>query len=100
MTKYKVLILNEEGGYSIIGEGIETHGPQQAMRVVTKGMNPDVLVGGIKLVAVPESTWTEEPVGIVVPPPRIVIGGDAPQQTTIEGAVAEVEAEPEPEVES
>ncbi len=89
MTRYKVLrrvaegdIAGEGGVYEVLSEGIETHGPQQAIRAVAKDLviNPD----GEVFVAIPASNWTEEPVSTEQPPPRLRVGAQLTVDEVIE----------------
>ncbi len=90
MTRYKVLrrvaegdITGEGGVFEVLHDGIDTNGPQQAIKAVAKDLviDPD----GEVFVAVPVSNWTEEPVSVEQPPTRLRIG--APEQTTITGVI-------------
>ena len=85
MTKYRVLrrvdaevsrVGVRDESYGLLEEGVEAHSPQQAIRKVVTDMQggADEIDG--TYVAVPESNWTEEPVTLTRPAPRLVVGGE------------------------
>jgi hypothetical protein len=98
-TKYLVLQRVKDPGahaprvlFALVAEEIETHGPQTAIRKAAEAL--DVGEEGGIFVAVPLSNWTEEPVAVVTPPPRLHVGV-TPGQTTIESAVEEEQEAPD-----
>jgi hypothetical protein len=74
-TKYRVL-RGADGGYFAVNDH-DANSAESAIRAVARTLAPEDLEEGMTLVAVPVGNWTEEPVKLVVPPPRLVIGGDA-----------------------
>lgn len=101
MTKYRILRLWEnplveviEAMFVVVMEEVEAHGPQQAIRkaALEVGIESDEI-----FVAVPVSNWTEEPVSIETPAPRLRVGG-VPGQTAIPVPAEETpDEEPTPE---
>lgn len=95
-TKYVVLMQDAEDDstYLKLSTGVEAHSAETAIRVTAKEqLAEEALKKGAVLVAVPLSNWTEEPVGIYVPPAVLRVGSEIPGQITVEEAVAEAEEE-------
>ncbi len=89
MTTYKVLRKAPDGElYEMLNEGIETNGPQQAIKQVAEG--GEVSWGGDTYVAVPASNWSEMPISLFRPPARLRIGVP-PEQISVDEATEEQE---------
>lgn len=88
MTKYRILLEKTASDhpplYAPFSDEVEAHGPQQAIRKAVLAAGEDAEVG--TYIAVPVANWTEEPVRFDRPPPRLVIGGAAPAQTSLDDA--------------
>ena len=87
-TSYRVLrkanLPGREGladAFVVVADGVEGNSAQAAIRKAVTGIEIDG--NGEVFVAVPASNWTEEPVAVFTPEPRVRVGV-VPGQTSID----------------